>query len=83
MDKKAQPKKQLSVIDRFRLGLIDKFTVPIKKDEEKKPKRKGEIRGGHKIRWLSHNEMLMHHKRIKRRRRRNEIAKTSRKRNRT
>ena len=76
---KGGPQK-MSVIEKFKKGIIDKFTVPVDLKPKKKPK--GEIRKGHKIRWLSHAEMLMHHKRIKRRRRRNEIAKMSRRRNR-
>lgn len=89
-DKGIQPKKEMGVLDRFRLGTIDKFTVPVlgKLDRKKrdKPKRgRGgsvEKRGSRKIHWLSHQEMLKFHKRIKRNRRRNKIAKASRRRNR-
>ena len=89
-DKNTQPKKEMNVIEKFKLGVIDSFRVPIKtkelKEEKKKQKRglyqdHGRLGIYHK-RWLHHNEMLMHHKRIKRRRRRNEIAKQSRKINR-
>lgn len=78
-DKGKQPKKEMGAIEKFRAGVIDKFTVSV---VGRKPPKVKEKRKGHNIRWLSHNEMLMHHKRIKRRRRRNEIAKESRRANR-
>ena len=82
MDKGTQPQKQLGVLEKFKLGIIDAFTVPVnlkKEDHKKRGYYKDHSRSGiSQQRWLKHNEMLMHHKRIKRRRRRNEIAKQSR-----
>lgn len=80
----------MDAIKRFKLGINNKIIIPIL-GEDGKPKEKRQKRGlyqdhGRKgiyaKQWLHHNEMLMHHKRIKRRRRRNEIAKQSRRINR-
>ena len=81
-DKDNQPQREMGVLDKFRLGIIDKFTVPVLGSLKKKKGPKYETRGGHKIRWLGHAEMLMHHNRIAKRRRANQIAKESRRKNR-
>ena len=85
MEHKGKPVEQMSVYDRFRAGIIDKFTVPVIREKPRtKPKteKRGKRGRQHAPRWLSHADMLMHTKRIKRNRRRNEIAKQSRRINR-
>jgi len=82
MDKKAQPKHNRSVLDRFRMGEIKKIIVPVinkKAEEEKLKKRESFAWGG----YDSHADMIMMRKRKKHSRRRNRLAKTSRKINRT
>jgi len=91
-DKGNQPQKQKGALERFQLGEIKKLIVPIFSKVEKSIKKEKKNKRGlykdhgrlgiYQSRWLHHNEMIMHHKRIKRRRRRNEIAKQSRHRNR-
>jgi len=86
MDKGNQPKKEMGIFDQFRAGLIKSFKVPVLGKKEKRKKRglykdHGRVGSSQKI-WSHHNEMLMHIKRIKRRRRRTELAKVSRRINR-
>ena len=74
---KADPvRHNRSVLERFRMGDIKKIIVPVidkDKEEKKLEARESFAFGGDD----SHADMIMHRKRIKRRRRRNELAKIS------